>query len=538
MLLYTFFIFFLLKNKEMNQLTFSEKDLQQIKALGITEKKVRAQIAFFKHGVVFQKLIRPCRIGDGILKISEHEFPELLNKHQEGAHKGRFLKFVPASGVASRMFDALMKCLKSDSRVHRKKIIQRAEAGDQEAKQVLSFVNGITRFAFYDDLKSVLVRTELTMDDVLAQGEYTHLIEALVTDRGLNYANLPKGLLKFHAYPEGCRTALEEHLVEAISYVQDQQGICRLHFTVSPEHYKRFMHHFEAVRAHYETKYRVRFHVDFSFQKPSTNTIAVDMNNEPFREKDGKLVFRPGGHGALIENLNDIQGDIIYIKNIDNIVPDPLKGETFLWKKILGGLLIQIQEKIFTYLKKLKRQKEKQVVEKTLEFARNQLFILPPQGKQLKSLNEKREFLLKKLNCPIRIGGMVKNQGEPGGGPFWVQGKNGFLSLQTVENAQVDMKSAEQQKIWNAATHFSPVDFVCGVRDYKGNPFDLKHYVDQDAVFISQKSKDGRTLKALELPGLWNGGMADWISLFVEVPLITFNPVKTINDLLRKEHQP
>jgi hypothetical protein len=522
----------------MEHFTLNEKDMQQIKALGITEKKVRAQIAFFKHGVVFQKLIRPCSIGDGILKISEHEFPELLNKHQEGAHKGRFLKFVPASGAASRMFDALMKALKSDSRLHREEIAQRAEAGDQEAKEVLSFVDGIKRFAFYDDLKSVLARTGLIADDLLAQCEYTHLIEALVTDRGLNYANLPKGLLKFHSYPEGCRTALEEHLVEAISHVQDQAGICRLHFTVSPEHYKRFMHHFEAVRAHYETNYRVRFHVDFSFQKPSTNTIAVDMNNKPFREKDGQLVFRPGGHGALIENLNDIRGDIIYIKNIDNIFPDPLKGKTFLWKKILGGLLIHIQEKIFTYLENLEHQAENKVVEEALEFAEKELFILPPQRKQLKSLDEKREFLLKKLNRPIRIGGMVKNQGEPGGGPFWVQGENGSLSLQTVENAQVDIKSAEQQKIWNTATHFSPVDFVCGVRDYKGNPFDLKRYVDQDAVFISQKSKDGRSLKALELPGLWNGGMADWISLFVEVPQITFNPVKTINDLLRKEHQP
>jgi hypothetical protein len=331
----------------MDYMTFNEKDFRQMKALGITEKMVRAQIAIFKRGTFFQKLIRPCTIGDGIIKISEHEIPELLKKHQEGAQKGRLLKFVPASGAASRMFDALMKALRSDSRLHREEIARRTEAGDQEAKEVLSFVDGITRFAFYDDLKNVLARTELTMDNVLAQGEYTHLIEALVTDRGLNYANLPKGLLKFHAYPEGCRTALEEHLVEAIAYVQDQPGICRLHFTVSPEHHVRFIHHFEAVRAHYETKYCVRFHVDFSFQKPSTSTIAVDMNNEPFREKDGKLVFRPGGHGALIENLNDIQGDIIYIKNIDNIFPDPLKGETFLWKKILGDFLYTFRKKFF-----------------------------------------------------------------------------------------------------------------------------------------------------------------------------------------------
>jgi hypothetical protein len=521
----------------MDQLTFNEKDFGQMKSLGITKKKVRAHIAIFKRGNFFQKLIRPCTLGDGIISISEKEIPQLLRKHQEGADQGRLLKFVPASGAASRMFDVLMKYFKTDSRLHRMEIIQRAAAGDQEAKEVLSFVDGIERFAFYDDLKSVLARTGLMMDDLLAQCEYTHLIEGLVTDRGLNYANLPKGLLKFHDYHEGCRTAFEEHLVEAIAYVQDQTGICRLHFTVSPEHQERFIQHFEAVRAHYETKYRVRFQVDFSLQKLSTNTIAVDINNRPFREKEGKLVFRPGGHGALVENLTDIQGDIIYIKNIDNVVPDPLKDETFLWKKILGGLLMQIQEKIFTYLEKLERQKENNLVEEALEFAGKQLFIPSPK-KKFGSKNEIRAFLLKKLNRPIRIGGMVKNQGEPGGGPFWVQGKKGSLSLQTVEKAQVDMKSAEQQKIWDTATHFSPVDFVCGVRDYKGNPFDLKRYVDQDAVFISQKSKDGRALKALELPGLWNGGMADWISIFVEVPLITFNPVKTINDLLRKEHQP
>lgn len=506
-------------------------------ALGITEKKVRSHIAIFKRGSFFQKLIRACTIGDGIIKISDYEIPELLKKHQEGAQKGRLIKFVPASGAASRMFDLLMKCFKSDSRVLREELVRRAGAGDQEAKEILSFVDGVKRFAFYDDLRSVLARTGLTMDDLLSQCEYTRIIEALVTDRGLNYANLPKGLLKFHTYPEGCRTALEEHLVEAAAYVQDQAGICRLHFTISPEHQERFKRHFEAVQARYETKNLVRFHVDFSLQKSSTDTIAVDMNNKPFRGKDGKLVFRPGGHGALIENLNDILGDIIYIKNIDNIVPDPFKGETLLWKKILGGLLIQIQEKIFDYLKKLEHQKENQVVEEALGFAEKQLFIPLPK-KKLESKEDIRKFLVKKLNRPIRIGGMVKNQGEPGGGPFWVETKDGYLSLQVVESAQVDIESSEQQQLWNSATHFSPVDFICGVRDYKGSPFDLKRYVDQDAVFISQKSKDGRALKALELPGLWNGGMSDWISIFVEVPLITFNPVKTINDLLRKEHQP
>ena len=521
----------------MHQLTFSEKDLQQMKALGITEEKVRTQIAFFKQGGFFQKLIRPCTPGDGIIKISESETQEMLKKHQEGAYKGRLLKFVPASGAASRMFDVLITCLNCYSTVSRDEIVQKAKAGNQQAKEILSLIDNIKKFAFYTELKSALAQKGLKADDLIAGGDYQTIIEYLLAECGLNYANLPKALIKFHSYPEGSRTALEEHLIEAIAYVQDQQGVCRLHFTVSPEHEEQFRHHFKTIKPQYEERYQVRFQVNFSPQKPSTNTIAVDKNNQPFRDKDGKLLFRPGGHGALIENLNDIKGDIIYLKNIDNVVPDQLKGETFIWKKILGGFLIKIQEKVFTYLEKLEHYEEKKVIQEASEFARKQLFILPPQKKQPKSLKEKKEFLLQKLNRPIRIGGMVKNQGEPGGGPFWVEKKDSSLSIQVVESAQVDMKSVKQREIWNAATHFSPVDFVCGVRDYKGNPFDLKRYVAQDAVFISQKSKNGRGLKALELPGLWNGGMADWISIFVEVPLITFNPVKTITDLLRKEHK-
>ncbi|MCX8012648.1 MAG: DUF4301 family protein, partial [Desulfobacterota bacterium] len=359
----------------------------------------------------------------------------------------------------------------------------------------------------------------------------------LLTDLGLTYAQLPKALIKFHTYPDGNRTALEEHLVEAVAYVQDQNKISRLHFTVSPEHEKLFVQHLKIVKPKYEEKYQVKFQVDFSLQKPSTNTIAVRLDNHPFRDKAGRLVFRPGGHGTLIENLNALNADLIYIKNIDNVTPDRLKDETFLWKKILGGYLVKTQERIFAYLKELENREDKKLLKEIFDFTNDELFILPPSNKQLSSLKNKREFLFKKLNRPIRIGGMVKNQGEPGGGPFWVKGKDEALSLQVVEDAQVDMTSKEQRLIWNQATHFSPVDFVCGVRDYKGDPFDLKKYVDPAAVFISLKSKDGEPLKALELPGLWNGGMADWISIFVEVPLITFTPVKTVNDLLRPEHR-
>jgi len=282
-----------------------------------------------------------------------------------------------------------------------------------------------------------------------------------------------------------------------------------------------------------------RFQVDFSTQRESTNTIAVDVENRPFRLPDGSIHFRPAGHGALIENLNNLQGDIIFIKNIDNIVPDRLKVTTFTWKKALAGYLLKVQKSIFSYMEKLAEGAHEQgFFQEALDFVETDLFLPIPESLRLGSTEEKREFLLSALNRPLRVCGQVLSRGEPGGGPFWVEGKDGTLSMQIVERAQVDPDCVEQQEIWRSATHFNPVDIVCGVRDYRGNPFDLRKYVDPGAIIITEKSQEGRELKALELPGLWNGAMAHWITIFVEVSLITFNPVKTINDLLRDEHQP
>ena len=326
--------------------------------------------------------------------------------------------------------------------------------------------------------------------------------------------------------------------MEAADYLKDEKGTCCLHFTVSPEHKQSFEALLESTKSRYEEGYGVRFHVDFSVQEKSTDTIAVDLENKPFRLNDGTLLFRPGGHGALIENLNDLKGDIIFIKNIDNVVPDRLKGHTFLWKKVIGGLLIQIQQKIFTYLERLSEGPvDEALLGEAFEFAQNDLCITPPRNQELTSDQAKQDFLLRMFYRPLRVCGMVRNVGEPGGGPFWVEAEDGSLSLQIVESAQVDPRSEQQQSILRSSTHFNPVDIVCGVRDWQGNPFDLRRFVDPDAVFISNKSKDGRDLKALELPGLWNGAMSYWNTIFVEVPLITFNPVKTIIDLLRKEHQ-
>jgi hypothetical protein len=355
----------------------------------------------------------------------------------------------------------------------------------------------------------------------------------------LNYLNRPKGLHQFHTYPDHNRTAFEEHLVEAVHTICDRTGQCHFHVTISPECEGIFRDFFETLQPAYERRYHCRFKVTFSFQSRSTDTLAVDLDNRPFRDDSGALLFRPGGHGALIQNLNDLQGDLIYIKNIDNVLPDRLKDTTIVWKKILGGYLVKIEQMIHPLTRKLAEGMDTpDLLKESMSFCQDRLWFSEPPGFANWSLKEQNTHLFNFLNRPIRVCGMVKNEGEPGGGPFWVEGVDGSLSLQIVEKAQLDPESAEQKARWAAATHFNPVDLVCSVRNYEGRPFDLNRYVDPEAVFISRKSQNGRDLKALELPGLWNGGMAKWITCFVEVPIQTFSPVKTITDLLRPEHQP
>jgi hypothetical protein len=355
----------------------------------------------------------------------------------------------------------------------------------------------------------------------------------------LNYGNLPKALLKFHAYSDGSRSAVEEHLVEAALYTKDAGGMCRLHFTLSGEHHDEVADYLSVIKRHYEKYYDVTFDIVLSTQQSSTNTIAVDLDNRPFRDQKGELVFRPGGHGALLDNLNGTGGDIIYLKNIDNIVPDRLKPVTIFYKKVLGGYLIYLQNEIFRCLRYLEKA---ELDEKTLQelklFCEKRLNLVIPQWFEYLPLAEKCSLVFKILNRPIRVCGMVRNQGEPGGGPFWVNEKDGTQSLQIIEESQIDSESAEQRAIWSRGTHFNPVDLVCGVCNYRSYKFDLHDFVNRDAYFISQKSEKGRDLKALELPGLWNGSMAFWITIFVEVPIETFNPVKTIHDLIRPQHLP
>ncbi len=518
---------------------FELNDKKQISALKITEEQVISQIELFKKGMPYLKIDRPCTIGDGIRSISKEALKDLAEIFYEYGKERQPIKFVPASGAASRMFKTLFNFKNQYPQIQRDSVALKARNRDKDSLYLLAFMDGIRQFAFYDDLKSVMGENDLNAETLIDEGHFKEVVDYLLGQKGLGYAQLPKALLLFHKYPDGNRTAFEEHLVEAAYYSKDAYGICRLHFTVSPEHKQTFENFLKKIVRRYEKHFGIRFSVGFSVQERATDTIAVDLDNKPFRLNDGTIFFRPGGHGALIENLRHINGDIIFIKNIDNVVPDRLKDQTFQWKRALGGCLIQIQQKIFSYLEGLtKKPLDEGFLDEALEFTKNYLCIIPPKGEDVMSINEKQAFLITKFNRPIRVCGMVRNEGEPGGGPFWVRAKDGSLSLQIVERAQIDTKSEEQKSIFRSSVYFNPVDIVCGVRDRHGKAYDLRQYVDPEAGLISIKSKGSRELKALELPGLWNGAMSGWITVFFEVPLITFNPVKTINDLLREQHQP
>jgi Uri superfamily endonuclease len=426
--------------------------------------------------------------------------------------------FVPASGAASRMFKSLFAFIDDEN--------------ETCSAEVQTFLDNISQFAFFDTLKQSFLQAGIDFDKTSAREKISRLLSCT----GLNYGDKPKGLLLFHRYPEGNRLALEEHLVEIAQYGKSDDGKTHIHFTVSPEHKQEFLETIKQVQSRYEEKFNVRYDITFSQQKLSTDTIAVNPDNTPFRNSDGSLLFRPGGHGALIENLNELDTSIIFIKNIDNIVPDRLKSETVLYKKALCDFLISIVKKIKFLIEQLSANPEKGMTS-AIEFIKDELMLKIPNYFESFDEKERVHWIVQYLNRPIRVCGMVKNEGEPGGGPFFVRQSEDGLSLQIVESSQIDMSNPQQAIIARQATHFNPVDLVCYIKDFKGKQFNLQEFVDPKTGFISEKSKDGKLLKAQELPGLWNGAMAHWITLFVEVPLITFNPVKTVNDLLRKEHQ-
>jgi len=502
---------------------FSETDLIQMAGLGIAPDKARRQIELFRNPPPYADVLRPCRLGDGIRTLPKEAEPWLLARFEQAARQGRVAKFVPASGAATRMFKELLADLNEGSR------------GEPTAA-VRAFLDNLPRFAFYEDLAAAMARSGLDLGMALAQDDRRSILEHLLTNCGLGYADLPKGLLKFHRYPEGPRTPLEEHLVEAAETTRDDQADCRLHFTVSPQHQKRFDELLAEVRPRYEERFGCRFLVTFSFQSRATDTIAVDPENRPFRQDDGTLLFRPGGHGALLANLGSLSGlgwDIVLLKNVDNVVPDSHKPLVNGWKKGLAGYLLALQERIFRLLDRLEAAGEEPVLEEAARFI--ELELSRPLPERLQGTEERRRFLIEALNRPLRVCGVVRNQGEPGGGPFWVRDRHGQVSVQIVESSQID--PAVREEVLAGSTHFNPVDIACGLQNRYGRPYDLHRFVDPSTVFIAEKSHEGRPLKALERPGLWNGAMAGWNTVFVEVPDATFAPVKTVLDLLRPEHQ-
>ena len=497
---------------------FITEDLKQFFAKGIGIEVVVQQLEYFRNGFPFLNLDRAATVGDGIRKLTVEETENLKQVYERKLGKRKIYKFVPASGAATRMFMGLYKYMQSDV--------------GKESVAVQKVFERLNDFAFYPELEKILDHEHI------GSFEKKRIAAAILFQDGLNYGHLPKGMLLFHKYGNDARTALEEHLVEGAMYAANADGAVNLHFTVSAEYLQGFEALAESKVKKYSELFGVHYHISFSQQKPSTDILAVDHNNHPVRCADGNILFRPGGHGALLENLNDIDADIIFIKNIDNVAPDDLKTATVTYKKALAGLLIELQEQISEYSQLLRYNRyDEELVKNVLDFLSWQFSFKPPVAISTWSTESVKAYLLDILHRPIRVCGMVKNEGEPGGGPFWVHGDDGSTSLQIAELSQIDMNDAKQKAIATSATHFNPVDLVCAVKDSEGRHFDLLQYRDPNTGFIAKKSKDGMELKVQELPGLWNGAMARWNTVFVEVPIETFNPVKTINDLLRPQHQ-
>ncbi len=493
-------------------------DKEQLLAQGVNTSEVGEQIKRFQKGFPFAKLIKSAKVSEGIISLNVTQKKELRSLYEQRGKAKKKVKFTPASGAATRMFKGLFEYLSA---------VNQYQGKENEmlppTAEVAHFLNHLSQFPFYETLKAGLLEKGI-FEEAPAE-----VIKELLQEKGLNYGQLPKGLINFHAYPEGVRTPVEEHLVEGCLYAADDQGRVHIHFTISVHHRDAFNRLLNEVRKSYEKAYGKIIEISLSEQKKATDIIAVDLKNNPFRKDDGSLLFRPAGHGALLENLNEIDADLIFIKNIDNISIDRYPSATIEHKKILGGKLIEVQAKVFSLLKELETTCSEQRLIGMNQWVRKELGFDS-------SVDLDRGALWDHLNRPIRVCGMVKNEGEPGGGPFWTATDKG-RSLQIVEGAQVNFNIMEQKQIFESATHFNPVDIVCGVKNYKNEKFNLLEFRDLSSGIITQKSQGGRDLKAQELPGLWNGAMSYWHTVFVEVPLSTFNPVKTINDLLKPAHQ-
>jgi hypothetical protein len=524
---------------------FGDRDLQQMEGLGLAPEEALRHVELFRSPPPFTRVLRPCTLGDGIRAIAAEDEPELTARFDEAAAAGRVHKFVPASGAASRMFQPLLEHLEQLERA-----AGPAAPPPPPAAEAQTFFDQLPRFAFFEELaaaaaaRGVRLPVSPPASEVgsggLPPADRRIVLACLLTAEGLGYAERPKGLILFHRYPDGPRTPFEEHLVEAADYARGRDGVCRLHFTVSPRHEAGFRSLLAARGAALERRLGCRFTVGFSHQHRSTHTLAVDPEHRPFRLADGSLLFRPGGHGALLDNLQQLAdggAGVVLLKNIDNVVPDRLKPELTRWKKLLGGVLVAYRERASRLLEGLDAAlPEEELIDEAARFVERELARRLPEAFAAASPAEQRRLVVAALDRPLRVAGVVPNTGEPGGGPFWVEGAGGEVSLQIVETSQIGPEP-DQQAALAASTHFNPVDMACSLHDRAGRPYELARYVDPATVFIAAKSHEGRPLKALERPGLWNGAMAGWNTVFVEVPNSTFAPVKTVLDLLRPEHQ-
>ncbi len=504
----------------------TEKDIEQIESHGLTLHKVYKQLETFNRGIPFANIITTASVGNGIRQLDEKAKKQLETYYDDKKDQLDIVKFVPASGAATRMFKFLHEFLEN---FDPDKELFRNYHKKNPNKDLETFFSSLGEFAFVNEVRKKIREMHPDYKKSSKGKRHFYFVNAMLSQEGLNFGNKPKGLIPFHRYKKYATTAFEEQLMEAANYASVKDDVY-LHFTFSEKHVEAFKEEFEAVRNRVSRKTKKTYHISYSFQNSNTDTVAVTLDNKPYRDKKDQLVFRPSGHGALLQNLNEVNADVVFVKNIDNVAAQEYNPEIGGYKKILAGKLLQLQSKIFGYLKKLQGDVTLEEVKEIQSFVWNEL--------DIKDIPHGISAMIEFLNRPLRVCGVVRNTGAPGGGPFWVKNGEGQVSLQIVEKSQIDMDNERQRGIVSEATHFNPVDIVCGLRNYKGEKFDLAEFSDPNTGFITEKSENGNPIRALELPGLWNGGMAHWNTVFIEVPLITFNPVKTVNDLLRKEHRP
>ncbi|MFE3846402.1 DUF4301 family protein [Flavobacterium sp. LB3P45] len=518
---------------EAKKMGFSPADFVQVYEQGVPLENIKQQLSFFRNGIEKSNLVGPATLFNGILKLSEKNFQEKAIFFDKNKTNLKLEKFVPASGAASRMFQFLIAFL-NEFDVENESI--NAYINRKKDTELSIFIVGLEKFPFFEAIDEKLRKEFPDFESLNRDYKNYYFIKLLLAKDFFDFSSKPKGVLPFHKYKIHTATALEEHLYEC-AYYSSSNDNAHLHFTVSEVHQNQFESIIDTVKKSIENQSGTTIKVSYSYQNKNTDTLAVDFENKPFRDENGRLFFRPGGHGALIDNLNNRDADIVFIKNIDNVSQNHIQ-KNVLYKKALAGILLEIQQRLFKYLYAIDAEEIQQdYIDEILLFLEEKLNIRTPDDFYELSFENKIIELKVLLNKPVRVCGMVKNEGEPGGGPFWVKDEKGAVSLQIVESSQADLSNESQKKILDNATHFNPVDLVCGLKNYKKEKFDLRKFVDHNSGFIVEKNTLGKTIKSYELPGLWNGAMANWITIFVQVPLITFNPVKSVNDLLKSAHQ-